>query len=181
MSLSRLMNEATGAFTVPLDHVASGGPSAAEWTAFAGMLFFPATLLLIEMVRKLAALSVPAYARVAAVAVTCLGSFAVYVMFRPSEASMKLFGLVIAMGMVGWLLSPKWKLVKEEAKKEERRLNPAIWALACGAVVYCSFIAGSGVEYRIDNLKAAFEDTLKGVEREIDDLQASFASVFVRG
>jgi len=180
MSLSRLMNEATGAITVPLDHVASGGPSAAEWTAFAGMLFFPATLLLIEMVRKLANLSVPAYARVAAVAVTCLGSFSVYVMFRPSEASMKLFGLVIATGMVGWLLSPKWKLVKEDAK-QERRLNPAIWALACGAVVYCSFIAGSGVEYRIDNLKAGLEDAVKGVEREIDDLQASFASVFVRG
>jgi len=156
MKLSSLMHEATGAITVPLDHLAAGGPTATEWTAFAGMVFFPATLLLLGVTRKLLNVAVPGWLMAAAALLALLGALSVYVALRPSEQSMKLFGMVIAIGLVGWLLSPKWRLDRSGDAYEERRPVMAVWIIGFGIVFYCSFVAGSGIEGWIEEMKADF-------------------------
>jgi len=156
MKLSRLMHEATGAITVPLDHLAAGGPTVSEWTAFAGMVFFPAVLLLCGVARKLIGVAVPRWIEASAVLLAALGTLSVYVGFRPTGESMKLFGIVIAVGLIGWLLSPKWRLSRSDGSREEGRPVMAVWLLGFGVVFYCSFIAGSGVEVWIEGMKADF-------------------------
>jgi len=156
MKLSSLMHEATGAITVPLDHLAAGGPTVTEWTAFAGMVFFPATLLLFGVTRKLLGIVVPGWIVALATIMAAVGTLSVYVALRPSEQSMKLFGMVVAVGLVGWLLSPKWRLGRSVDAVEERRPVTAFWLLGFGIVFYCSFIAGSGIEGWIEGVKADF-------------------------
>jgi len=90
------------------------------------------------------------------VLLAALGTLSVYVGFRPTGESMKLFGIVIAVGLIGWLLSPKWRLSRSDGSREEGRPVMAVWLLGFGVVFYCSFIAGSGVEVWIEGMKADF-------------------------